>query len=62
MIAFVIKSREEPNSIHVIDWIRLSMQYFHDCSYKKTSKFEVKQEQCIVFQDGKKYTLPSFIL
>jgi hypothetical protein len=34
MIVFIIKSREEQNSIHIIDWIRLSMQYFHDCSYK----------------------------
>jgi hypothetical protein len=34
MIVFIIKSREEQNSIHIIDWIRLSMRYFHDCSYK----------------------------
>lgn len=58
MIAFVIKSREEPNSIHIIDWIRLSMQYFHDCSYKTSSKFEVNQDQCTVLQDGKTYVLP----
>ncbi|WP_335968210.1 hypothetical protein [Acinetobacter bereziniae] len=59
MIAFVIKSRKEPSSFHIIDWIRLSMQYFHRCSYRTSSKFEVNQDQCIVFQDGKKYPLPS---
>ncbi|MDA3502321.1 hypothetical protein MKL32_12180 [Acinetobacter sp. AOR34_HL] len=58
MIVFIIKSREEQNSIHIIDWIRLSMQYFHDCSYKTSSKFEVNQDQCTVLQDGKTYVLP----
>lgn len=59
IIAFVIKSREEPDSIHIIDWIKLSMPYFHGCPYKKSSKFEVGQDQCLVFQDGKKYLIPS---
>ena len=58
MIVFIIKSREEQNSIHIIDWIRLSMRYFHDCSYKTSSKFEVNQDQCTVLQDGKTYVLP----
>ncbi len=58
MIVFIIKSREEQNSIHIIDWIRLSMQYFHDCSYKTSSKFDVNQDQCTVLQDGKTYVLP----
>lgn len=58
MIAFVIKSRKEPSSFHIIDWIKLSMQYFHCCRYKTSSKFKVKQEQCIVLQDGKSYVLP----
>ena len=58
VIAFIIKSRIEPKSYHIIDWIKLSMKYFHCCAYKTSSKFEVKHDQCIVFQEGKSYVLP----
>lgn len=60
MIAFLIKSREESNYLHIIDWIKLSMQYFHGCFYHTSSKFEIKEDHYIVFQDSTKYILPRF--
>lgn len=58
IIAFLIKSREESNPIYIIDWIGISMKYFHSCTFRTSSKFEIKQGQCVVFQDGKDYVLP----
>lgn len=60
IIAFLIKSREELKPTYIIDWIKLSMQYFHGCHYRTSSKFEINQGQYIVFQDGKDYVLPFF--
>jgi hypothetical protein len=58
IIAFLIKSREESNPLYIIDWIKISMKYFHGCTYRNSSKFEIKHGQYVVFQDGKDYVLP----